>query len=71
VGAIPRGLETHAGIAGFLLNAELFGLGLDYDRHLPNLIRAVTDEAVMDAARTLLQPDRATIVVAGPEAPGS
>jgi zinc protease len=68
IGAIPRGLETHAGIAGFLLNAELFGLGLDYDRRLPDLIRSVTHEATMDAARTLLHPDRATIVVAGPEA---
>ena len=68
--ALPRQLETHAGIAGFLLNAELFGLGLDYDRRLPDLIRAVTHEAAMDTARGLLQPDRATVVVAGPEAPG-
>ncbi len=70
IGAIPRGLETHAGIAGFLLNAELFGLGLDYDQRLPDLIRAVTHDAAMDAARTLLRPDRATVVVAGPEATG-
>jgi zinc protease len=68
IGAIPRGLETHAGIAGFLLNAELFGLGLDYDQRLPDLIRAVSHDAAMDAARTLLLPDRATVVVAGPEA---
>jgi zinc protease len=71
VGALPRQLETHAGIAGFLLNAEVFGLGLDYDRRLPDLIRAVTHEAAMDTARGLLQPDRATVVVAGPEAPSS
>jgi zinc protease len=71
VGSLPRQLETHAGIAGFLLNAELFGLGLDYDRHLPDLIRAVTHEAAMAAARDLLHPDRATIVVAGPEAVAS
>ena len=71
VGALPRQLETNAGIAGFLLNAEVFGLGLDYDRRLPDLIRAVSHDAAMDTARGLLQPDRATIVVAGPEAPGS
>jgi zinc protease len=71
VGSLPRQLETHAGIAGFLLNAELFGLGLDYDQRLPDLIRAVTHEAAMATARDLLQPDRATIVVAGPEAPAS
>jgi zinc protease len=71
VGSLPRQLETHGGIAGFLLNAELFGLGLDYDRRLPDLVRAVTHEAAMATARDLLQPDRATIVVAGPEAPAS
>lgn len=71
VGALPRQLETNGGIAGFLLNAELFGLGLDYDRRLPDLIRAVTHESAMDAARGLLQTDRATIVVAGPEAAAS
>jgi zinc protease len=71
IGAIPRGLETHAGIAGFLLNAELFGLGLDYDRRLPVLIRGVTHEAAMEAAHALLHPERATVVVAGPEATGS
>jgi zinc protease len=70
IGAIPRGLETHAGIAGFLLNAELFGLGLDYDQRLPDLIREVTYDAAMDAARTLLHPARAIVGVAGPEATG-
>jgi zinc protease len=66
VGALPRQLETHAGIAGFLLNAELFGLGPDYDRRLPDQIRQVTHDAAMQAARDLLHPDRATVVVAGP-----
>ena len=50
------------------MNAELFALGLDYDRRLPDLIRNVTSEAAMEAARELLHPDRATIAVAGPEA---
>lgn len=71
VGALPRQLETHAGIAGFLLNAELYGLGLDFDRRLPDQIRQVTYDAAMQAARELLHPDRATIVVAGPEATAS
>jgi zinc protease len=71
VGALPRQLETHAGIAGFLLNAELYGLGLDFDRTLPDQIRRVTHDAAMEAARDLLRPERATVVVAGPEAPVS
>ena len=35
IGSIPRQLETNAGIAGFLLSAELHRLGPDYDRRLP------------------------------------
>ncbi|MEZ5287656.1 MAG: pitrilysin family protein [Vicinamibacterales bacterium] len=65
-GALPRQLETNAGMAGFLLNAELFDLGLDYDRRLPDLLQAVTRDAVIDQARRLLDPQQATVVVAGP-----
>ncbi|HQZ38728.1 MAG TPA: pitrilysin family protein [Vicinamibacterales bacterium] len=68
-GALPRQLETSAGVASFLLNAETFGLGLDYDRRFLDLIRAVSRDPVVDQARRLLDPARATIVVAGPEAP--
>ena len=49
VGSLPRQLETNGGIASFLLNAEFFGLGLDYDRRLPDLIRGVTRDAAIDA----------------------
>jgi zinc protease len=66
VGALPRQLETNAGIAAFLLNAEIFGLGLEYDRRLPDLIRAVTWDDAVGAARRWLDTSRATIVVAGP-----
>jgi zinc protease len=68
VGSLPRQLETNAGIAAFLLNAELFDLGPDYDRMLPDLVRAVTRDAAVAAARRLLDPQRATVVVAGPSA---
>jgi zinc protease len=66
IGALPRQLETNAAIASFLLNVELFGLGLDYDERLPGLLGAVTKEAVNAAARRLLDVKRATIAVAGP-----
>jgi zinc protease len=66
VGAMPRALETNAGIANFLLNEEFFELGLDYDVRLPDYLGAVTLDAANAAARHVLQPDRATIVVAGP-----
>ena len=66
VGSIPRQLETNAAIAAFLLNADFFDLGLDYDARLPGLIQSVTLEAATAAARRLLDPARATIAVAGP-----
>jgi zinc protease len=65
VGSMPRVLETNAGIAAFLQTAQIFGLGLDHDRRLPDLIRAVTVEDVHRAAG-ILDPERATIAVAGP-----
>ncbi len=68
IGSMPRALETNFGIAGFLQAEEYFGLGLDYDLRLPGLLRAVTRDAVASAARQLLVPSRATIVVAGPYA---
>ncbi len=66
VGSLPRQLETNAAIASFLLNAETFDLGLDYDERLPGLINAVTKDAADAAARRLLDPAKATIAVAGP-----
>jgi len=69
IGSLPRQLETNAAIASFLLNAETFGLGLDYDERLPGLIGAVTKEAADAAARRLLNPVKATIGVAGPWSP--
>lgn len=66
IGSMPRTLETNVGIATFLQTAELFGLGLDYDLRLPALLDAVTHEQVSEAARAVLDPSRATVVVAGP-----
>jgi zinc protease len=66
IGAMPRALETNAGIANFLQNAEFFSLGLDYDLRLPGLLKAVTLDDANEAARRVLDPDRATVVIAGP-----
>jgi zinc protease len=66
IGSIPRALETNAAIANFLQVGEFFGLGLDYDARLPALLSAVTMDDVNAAARSVLNPDRATVVIAGP-----
>jgi zinc protease len=68
IGSLPRALETNAAIAAFLQTAEFFGLGLDYDVRLPDLLAAVTLDEANAAARRALDPERATIVIAGPYA---
>jgi zinc protease len=68
IGSMPRTLETNIGIANFLQTSEFFGLGLDYDLQVPELLEAVTREQVIEAARTVLVPARATVVIAGPYA---
>jgi zinc protease len=65
IGSIPRTLETNAGIALFLQNAEHFGLGLGYDLRLPSLIEAVSRDAA-HAAALRLSPERAAVAIAGP-----
>jgi zinc protease len=64
--AMPRALETNAGIANYLQTAEFFSLGLDFDVRIPDLLRAVTLDQANAAARTFLAVDRATVVIAGP-----
>ena len=64
--AMPRGLETNSGIANHLQTAEFFGLGLDYDVRLPDLLRGVTLEQANAVARKYLSVDRASVVIAGP-----
>jgi zinc protease len=66
IGSMPRALETNAGIASFLQIAEFFGLGLDHDVKLPELLGGVSLDDANAAARRTLDPDRATIVIAGP-----
>jgi zinc protease len=64
--AMPRALETNAGIANYLQTAEFFGLGLDYDARVPDLLRSVTLDQANAVAKKYLSVDRATVVIAGP-----
>ena len=68
IGSMPRTLETNAGIATFLQTAEFFGLGLDYDVRVPDLLMSVTRDEVHGAARRTLDPANAAVVIAGPYA---
>ena len=57
IGSIPRMLETNEGIADFLQTAELFGLGLDYDRRLPDLLGPSRSTRSGRPRAELLDPD--------------
>ena len=65
IGRLPLSLESNAGVVSALLNIERYDLGLDYYRRYPDLVRAVTPEQVLAAARKYLHPDRLAIAIAG------
>ena len=54
-------------MASALLNLQRFELGLDYYRRYPDLVRSVTRQQVLEAARRYLDPERMVIVSSGPE----
>ena len=66
VGQLPLGLETNGSVAAYLLTMERFGLGLDYVERYPEILRGVSREAVVEAARRYLSADEYTVAVAGP-----
>jgi zinc protease len=66
IGRLPLSLESNNGVASALINLERYQLGLDYYRRYPGLVRAVTPEQALEAARHYIDPDRLGIAIAGP-----
>lgn len=64
-GSFPLRLETQAGLAGFIARSAYYDLGLDYARRYPALIRAVTREDVLRAARQYLYPEKRIVSIVG------
>lgn len=62
IGSFPLKLDRQSQIAGFMLQIELYGLGLDYADRYPNLIQAVTIEDVQRMAKQYLHPDSLLLV---------
>ena len=69
VGELDVALESPGGVAGMVMEAELFDLGEDHFERYPRALRAVTKEQVVETARTFLPPERYASVVAGPPLP--
>jgi zinc protease len=65
-GVLPLRLETNEGIAGTLLDMELYQLGDDYIVRYPDLIRSVTRADVQAAARRYLDAEHYAVAIAGP-----
>lgn len=66
VGRMPLQMESNEGIAGTILNMELYGLGLDYLMHYRDQIMRLTPDDLLEAARRYLHPDHLAIGIAGP-----
>jgi zinc protease len=67
IGSMPIGLETNDGVAGVMLDMELYHLGLDYLVRYPDLINSITPARIQSAAQHYLDPDNFAVAVAGPQ----
>lgn len=65
IGSFPRTIETPQQIASQVTTVKLLGLGDDYLRTYRERLAAVTAQDIRDAARRLIRPDSAAIVVVG------
>jgi zinc protease len=63
IGSFPLKIDRQSAIADYMLDIELYGLGLDYIDKYPGYVSAVTREQVQEVAHKYLHPD-AMIVVA-------
>ena len=64
-GSYPVTLSTNGAVAGQLLVAQIYGLGLDYIQKRNGLYKAVTPAQVNAAARKYLSPGTGALVIAG------
>jgi len=71
VGELEVGRESPSGVAGMVLEAELFQLGDDHLDRYPRDLRAVTKADVVAIASELLPIDRYALAIAGPEIPAA
>jgi zinc protease len=67
IGRLPLQLESNEGVAGALIHAERYELGLDYYQRYPELIASVTPEQILDIGGQFLDSKNLGIGIAGPE----
>ncbi len=62
VGSFPLTIERQSAIASFMVQIEIYGLGLDYAEKYPTLIGSVTKDDVLAVAKKYLHPDSVLLV---------
>jgi zinc protease len=62
IGSFPLRLDRQSEIVSFMLQVELYGLGLDYAERYPKLIGDVTKLDVQETAQKYLRPDALALV---------
>ncbi len=62
IGSFPLKIDKLSSLTSFMLQVELYGLGLDYADRYPKLISEVTKDDVLAAAKKYLHPDAAIVV---------
>jgi zinc protease len=63
VGSFPLKFDSLGKITGFMLQVELYGLGMDYPDRYPTLINGVTKDDVLAGAKKYLHPDAADLII--------
>jgi zinc protease len=66
LGSLPRQLETNEGAAALMGEIELYDLGLDYLERYPDIVRSLTRDQVIEAARRWILPEHLVTAIAGP-----
>jgi zinc protease len=65
IGRLPLSMESNMGVANALINIERYDLGLDHYRHYPDMVKSVTPEQIVEAARKYLDPEKLAVTSAG------
>ncbi len=68
IGSFPIKLDRQGQIVGFMLETQIYGLGLDYAERYPKIISAVTTADVQAVAKKYLHPDAIDLVAVANQA---
>jgi len=66
IGSLKVSLERNVEMAGEMFRMEYFGLGLDYLKRFPEMIRSLTVEQIHEAAEKYIRIEDCSLAVAGP-----